>query len=211
KTGIFYFHRGLMSEAEREFRLCLSGFPNNASARKFLGMVLAKQGKNREALPILRSVVNKTKDDIELRLVLAQTLLNLGKKDKALSVLLDSGEKYPEEPNFAINAAILLIKRGDSKKAAACLKKLVAHHPDNLGLKRRAAELYCRIRDWHAARSLLLEEIEKEPNPQALRLLSQVCLNMGRKKEARRYLKKLSTMNIPDQVRQWVESRLKEL
>ena len=67
KTGMFFFKKNWLEEAEKEIRTALSMSPRNPVARKYLGMIFMRKGEYADAIRVLRSVVevfqNKIKNE----------------------------------------------------------------------------------------------------------------------------------------------------
>ncbi|HUU28157.1 MAG TPA: sulfatase-like hydrolase/transferase [archaeon] len=211
KTGVFFFSRDSLPAAEWELHTALAINPNNIKAPVYLGETLYKQKKYQEALRVVRSLIGRTNEEVRVRLLLGKILVDSGKDDQALEQFFKIAEIDPSEPNARINAANLLMIKGDSKTAEFHLQKLLTFHPDNLHFLENVIKLHLQYRNWEAARRLLLEEIKKNPVPRVYFNLSQVCLNLGKKEEARGYLQTLLNENLPPQIHEQVEKQLQEL
>jgi len=211
KTGIFLFKHDSLPAAEQELRTALAMNPNNLKAPIYLGETLYMQKKYQEALWVVQALVGRTNEEVRVRLLLGKILVDSGKDDQALKQFFKIAEIDPSEPNARINAANLLMKKGDSQTAESHLQKLLTYYPDDLFILENVIKLHLQYRNWKAARRLLLEEIKKNPIPRVYFNLSQVCLNLGKKEEARSYLQLLLNKNLPPQIRERVEEQLKEL
>ncbi|HUU29748.1 MAG TPA: sulfatase-like hydrolase/transferase [archaeon] len=211
KTGIFFFFRDSLNEAEREIRKTLAMNPTNPVARKYLGGLLFRQGRHQEAVRVLRSIIDRTDVDAEVRMLLAQSLAALGKKEEALEQLQIVSRMRLKAPDSYFQAAGMLIEMGDFKTADVFSINLLKEHPDQLQVVRQLIGLHCRYENWDTARRLLLHEIANTPSPVAYLLLSRVLAEMGRPDEARRNIEKALSMDRSPRIRAEAEKLLNKL
>ncbi|MBN2289120.1 MAG: sulfatase-like hydrolase/transferase, partial [Candidatus Glassbacteria bacterium] len=210
-TGVFFFNRGSVDRAEREFRTAFFMNPASPEIRKCLGKALVRKGKNEEAARVLRSVVQGNDQDAETSLLLAQSLVALERQAEALELLRGAAAMHFAELKSAYQAAEMLIELGDPETADLLLDRLLQEHSYQLEVLHRIIGIHCRHRNWGPARRFLLEEVARAPGADAYFLLGHVCIMLQRVDEARLYLGKLLTMEIPPQTRRQVEKQLKML
>ena len=209
-AGIFYYLRDDMGRAQEELRFALEMNPVNPEARMYLGFALYRAEKTDEAIRLLRSIIGKTQKDFLVRLVLGQCLEKSNQIQEALEQYRAAADLDPADESASFSAAGLLLRSGDTAGAEKCLDRLLSHYPGNFQLRQTAINMYSNARAWEAARRLLLEVLKYGPDPGAMQTMAQVCLNLGRKDEAKSYYRKLLALDLaPDQRRQ-VEQQLRQ-
>jgi hypothetical protein len=125
-----YFSQGKLEEAEKSYRAAYERDANDEDIRAHLGNCLVRQGKAKEALPLLESVAAKNpKHDYGYTLMtLAETKTALGDVDGALATWKQVLSLY-SYPRARVQYAELLIKKGDYAGARASLTEVINDAP----------------------------------------------------------------------------------
>ena len=208
-TGIFFYINDSLSIAEKEIRAALAMNPNNISARKFLGGILARTNKPLEAVRILRSVVGKTDTDSQVRNTLGLCLARLGREEEAFKQFRQASEIDPSNPKPALNAAQLLLKRNDPAGAEVYFERVLAFTDDSLAMIPKIVNIHLQHGNWAAAEKLLRRELQLAPGAEVLLMLGRICRLQDKVSEARRYLETaLETADNP-RLRRDIEKELK--
>jgi tetratricopeptide (TPR) repeat protein len=117
QLGCLAFSHDNRTLAAEEFRKEIDLDPAFSRAYLYLGLILRRDGKNREALPMLeRAVALEPNLPLPYRaLVVVQ--VNLNHMDAATETLRAAKKRFPSEPAFAAQLAVLLKQMGHSTEA----------------------------------------------------------------------------------------------
>jgi tetratricopeptide (TPR) repeat protein len=117
QLGSLAFSHNDYSRAADEFRKEIDLDPAFGDAYLYLGLTLRRQGKNREAVPVLeRAVALEPSSPLPYR-ALAVVQVNTNAVDAASDTLRMAKTRFPSEPAFAAQLAVLLKQMGRSEEA----------------------------------------------------------------------------------------------
>ena len=125
-----YFSQGKLDQAEASYRAAYERDPKDEDIRAHLGNCLARQGKTKEALPLLESVcAQNPKHDYGYTLMtLAETLTASGEMDRALATWQQVLTLYSYS-RARVQYAGLLIQKKDYAPARKLLEGVIADAP----------------------------------------------------------------------------------
>jgi len=125
-----YFSQGKLDQAEASYRAAYERDPKDEDIRAHLGNCLARQGKTKEALPLLESVcAQNPKHDYGYTLMtLAETLTASGEIDRALATWQQVLTLYSYS-RARVQYAGLLIQKKDYAPARKLLEGVIADAP----------------------------------------------------------------------------------
>ena len=114
------------AEAERHFRNVLTKQPENVIARKFLANVLRKEGKNDEAIALMRRALQSNLHQTETRLHLAEAYVDKKQYPEALTQVSAILKEEPENVRALALAAWLQSHLQKDQDALQTYKKLAS-------------------------------------------------------------------------------------
>jgi tetratricopeptide (TPR) repeat protein len=118
QLGCLAFSHDNRPLATQEFRKEIDLDPAFGDAYLYLGLTLRRDGKNREALPLLqRAVALEPNSPLPYR-ALAVVQVNLNQVQAATETLRVAKGRFPSEPAFAAQLAVLLKQMGRPEEAA---------------------------------------------------------------------------------------------
>ncbi|MGO3932231.1 tetratricopeptide repeat protein [Rhodopseudomonas pseudopalustris] len=129
--GNFLTQRGLMSEAEAEYRAALSLSPQYATAAINLGDLYRQRGRDSEGEIVLRAALAVSPRDAALHHALGLNLTRLKRPDDALGELQRATDLEPEQPRYPYVYAVALHSSGRRAEAMTVLKGALRTHPNN--------------------------------------------------------------------------------
>ncbi len=192
--GIAFYRTGLLEEAAREFRQVLELRPGDVASRTHLALIDLRERRERDAVRLLKRLIEDTGPGYAAFVNLAYALERLGRPDDALLVLDEAERLRPDAAMVALTRGIIHLQCGDVAGAEAGLdlyrERLAAgasppalyyHHAA------LAAALAGRLED--AARRVA-EGLEAHPGSAPLHLLAgQVAERRGDVADAERAYK----------------------
>jgi hypothetical protein len=113
---------GDLKAAETAYREALLRAPGNARVKSALGDALLRQGRLREAIPLLESANH--------RMALAVAYGQAGRLQDSLRVLRALVADQPESPMAWLNLGVTLEQSGDLPGAAAAYREAIRQQPD---------------------------------------------------------------------------------
>ena len=116
-TGSDLLHRGLLDDAEREFRLALQSEPNNQDALAGLGQVQVERGQFSDAVPLLERATKVSSQMVSAFRTLGDAHLALGELDKAAVAYRQAVALAPEDVGLRLSLAHSLNEAGDYGEA----------------------------------------------------------------------------------------------
>ncbi|MCE0522047.1 MAG: tetratricopeptide repeat protein [Methylacidiphilales bacterium] len=130
QLGDIYFSQGNLDQAETSYRAAYARDPNDEDIRAHLGNCLARQGKPKEALPLLEAVcAQNPKHDYGYTLMtLAETQAATGQIEQALATWRQVLSLYGY-PRARVQYAGLLIQKKDYAEARKNLQEVVQDAP----------------------------------------------------------------------------------
>ncbi len=174
--GIAFYRTGLLDDAAREFRLVLELSPGDLDSRVHLALVELRRGHARDAVRLLKRLIEDVGPSYSAFVNLAYALEQLGRLEDALLVLDEAEKLKPDAPGAALARGILLLQAGDTAGAEASL----AAHRERLGEGATPSPLYYHYAALCAAvsgrldeaTSLLEEGVKAHPSSAPLHLLA---------------------------------------
>ncbi|OAN44022.1 hypothetical protein A6A04_09070 [Paramagnetospirillum marisnigri] len=143
-TAIERHKRGLLTEAEAEYRRLLDQFPDFAEAHNALGIALQQQEQVEAAADCFRVAARLKPDYVSARANLGAALLGLGRADEAVEALNAALDLDPANAEIHYNLAWAAQQHGDTESALAGYGRALALNPghaaacNNTGLILRA-------------------------------------------------------------------------
>ena len=129
--GNFLVRRGLLSDAEIEYKAALRLSPQYGPAAINLADLYRQLGRDGEGEGVLRAGILASPRDAGLHHALGLTLTRLKRPNDSLDELRRASELEPERARYAYVYAVALHSGGRSGDAIEALKKSLARHPDD--------------------------------------------------------------------------------
>jgi tetratricopeptide (TPR) repeat protein len=125
ERGVTLYRQGKYSEAQSELAKAVESAPDDARARRYLGLALVEQHKPDEAQGPLNKA-NELDPGGDSKLALARLAIEQKDFDKADSLL---GDANGEEKDYV--RGLLQFNRQQNKEAAASLESYLESHPEH--------------------------------------------------------------------------------
>ena len=122
-TGSDLLKRGLLDDAEREFRLALQSEPNNQDALAGLGQVQVSRGQYSDAVPLLERATRVSSQMVSAFRTLGDAHLALGELDKAAVAYRQAVALAPEDVSLRLALAHSLTEAGDYNEASSVCRQ----------------------------------------------------------------------------------------
>jgi predicted CXXCH cytochrome family protein len=129
--GNFYARRGLVADAEAEYKAGLSLSPQYAPAAINLADLYRQRGREEDAEKVLRRAIESSVRDAGLHHSLGLTLTRQKRPDQALSEFRVASELEPDRPRYAYVYAVALHSSGSIEESIDVLKENLTRHPDD--------------------------------------------------------------------------------
>jgi len=129
--GNFLARRGLLSDAEIEYKAALRLSPQYGPAAINLADLYRQLGRDGEGEGVLRAGIAASPRDAGLHHALGLTLTRLKRPNDSLDELRLASELEPTRARYAYVYAVALHSGGRSGDAIEVLKKSLARHPDD--------------------------------------------------------------------------------
>jgi tetratricopeptide (TPR) repeat protein len=180
---------------------CMDGYAKAYAAGAFdleslsrLSQLLLKAGRNAEAEPVIRSAIERSPDDPDLRLNLAICVISEGRKEEGMKILNEAIVAYGDSPSrlqaLAV-AARTSAELGDIAGSDRYLLALAQAMPDNPtpGLLRHMIAVE---RGWAMAANAAADALAKQyaSSPQVVRTLVSTWYGQGQIAEAKAFLER---------------------
>jgi hypothetical protein len=125
-----YFSQGRLDEAEQSYRAAYARDPNDEDIRAHFGNCLARNGKPKEAVPLLQAVcaLNPKHDYGYTLMSLAETQAATGQTEAALATWRQVLSLYGY-PRARVQYADLLIQKREYAEARKCLEEVINDAP----------------------------------------------------------------------------------
>jgi tetratricopeptide (TPR) repeat protein len=117
------FKDGQTAQALRAYRAATHLLPFVQRPRVNVARCLAKLGRKKEALAILRDAVDKERGEVEYRYRLASLLLSLGKVDEAIAQCELGLQQHPSSRHLEFVLARALQKQGRASEAVKAFER----------------------------------------------------------------------------------------
>src|SRR5262249_21582769 len=129
--GSFYARRGLVAEAEAEYRTALRLSPHYAPAAINLADLLRHLRRDSDGETVLRAALTASPRDAGLHYALGLALTRLKRTEEAIAELRTAAELEPGRARYAYVYAVGLHSTGHVAEAIAVLKESLARHPED--------------------------------------------------------------------------------
>ncbi len=129
--GGFYTGRGLLAEAEVEYRAALRLSRQYVPAAINLADLYRRLGREIEGEAVLRAAIAASPEDAGAHHALGLTLVRLKRPDEALGELRRSAELEPARARYAYVYAVALHSAGRGAEAVTILKESLKQHSDD--------------------------------------------------------------------------------
>lgn len=139
--------------------------PNTYRAYDHLGFSLVKEGRNEEAVAVLRKGIELSPGNFKLHMHLGAALINLGRFEEATLIFQQASAISPENSQAYANLAISCFKMGDVPAGRLAMEQAVALNPGVAGelLKGMGIALLNRNQSGEAL-AVLLQSLAVAPN-----------------------------------------------
>ena len=122
-AGSDLLRRGLLDDAEREFRLALQSEPNNQDALAGLGQVQVQRGQYSDAVPLLERATRVSSQMVSAFRTLGDAHLALGELDKAAVAYRQAVALAPDDVGLRLALAHSLTEAGDYNEAKSVCRQ----------------------------------------------------------------------------------------
>jgi len=129
--GNFYRRRGLVGDAEAQYKAALRLSDRYAPAAINLADLYRQLGRDGDGEGVLRAALVVSPTDAGLHHALGLALARLKRLDEALSELRRAVELEPDRARYAYVYAVALHSAGRRDEAMTILKESLERHPDN--------------------------------------------------------------------------------
>jgi len=128
--GSFDAKRGLLTDAESEYKAALALSPQYTPATTNLADLYRRLNRDSDGERVLRAAIALSERDASLHHALGLTLVRQKRYDEALEELRKAAADDPAQPRFAYVYAVALHSAGHRPEALTVLKDILARRPD---------------------------------------------------------------------------------
>ena len=128
--GSFDAKRGLLADAESEFKAALALNPQYIPAATNLADLYRQINRDNDGEQVLRAAIATSAGDASLHHALGLALVRQKRYDEALEELRKATEDDPAQPRFAYVYAVALHSAGHAVEALTVLKNILIRRPD---------------------------------------------------------------------------------
>ena len=196
-----YFYGGMAfsqaqdwSGAVAEFKEAVRLDPDNPKYITSHANALARTGEHGLARAALKSLGKGPWQQLDPRLawLLGDTYYQIGEHDQALEVLDFLAEHDPENTNVDLMRGQIHLLKGDHERARMSAERGIQKQPDNNGSTYSLlGTARYQLEDRPGAKEAFLKAVDQDPtNPDHLRRLGALCLEMGKYEQAIKYLER---------------------
>jgi tetratricopeptide (TPR) repeat protein len=129
--GSFDMKRGLLTEAESEYKAALALSPQYTPAATNLADLYRQLNRDSDGERVLRAALATSAGDASLHHALGLALVRQKRYDEALAELGKAAEEDPGQPRFAYVYAVALHSTGRPLEALTVLKNILVRRPDD--------------------------------------------------------------------------------
>jgi predicted CXXCH cytochrome family protein len=129
--GSFDMKRGLLTEAESEYKAALALSPQYTPAATNLADLYRQLNRDSDGEQVLRAAIATSAGDASLHHALGLALVRQKRYDEALAELGKAAEQDPGQPRFAYVYAVALHSAGRPVEALTVLKNVLVRRPDD--------------------------------------------------------------------------------
>jgi tetratricopeptide (TPR) repeat protein len=189
------YEAGQFEAAADAFTRALAAAPGSAAAHAGLGILLAREGRDPEAVDHLRAAFAQAPDDRSIRTALLGVLLRLGRHDEAIDALGAASSVDPDDEDLVVGLAILLAGRARYGDAVALLEAANRRFPDRSPTATTLARLLASsperaVRDGPRALELAGAVYAASPTPAHAETMALALAELGRCAEARAWMQR---------------------
>ncbi len=166
--GTFLAQRGLVAEAQAEYKAALRLSPQFTPAAVNLADLYRQLGRDADSEQLLRAALADFPKDADVHHALGLTLVRLNRFDEALAELRQAAELAPDQARYAYAYAIALHSAGRAGDAIAVLQASLARHPHDRDTLLALTTLSRDSRDLVAALDYAERLLRLTPNDQDL-------------------------------------------
>ena len=191
----FYIRSGQYDEAQRQLEalLAINDKENNGNAFMLIAGLLGRQQDKQAALEVMQRLVDTRPDDPNALVALSHLAVRAGVLDQAEQAIKRVVELEPDRVDANIQLARILSMRGKSEEALKLLTAAVKNNPTDTGLRTIYARSLADNKQLDKAYAQFKIIDKQTPDePENLRLLGMVALELSRLDEADRYFLRLN-------------------
>lgn len=167
--------------AETAFRMILEIEPKNSDAMHNLGVILMRQGRSSESIPILSGALEYTPNDPRTLVALGSALSDNGDYPEALEYLERAANISPGSFKVLMNLVTCQVRAGEFEAAEKTLKDLLEADPFNLKAIEAKEIVEKQKKSWNMVQKIRhrLDEGDN-PSPEDLESAFLASLQQGR-------------------------------
>ena len=179
--------RGVLQDAERDYRGVLAVSPSHPDAIHFLGLLLHQRGDSAAALPLMEKALILEPGNHQYRSNLAGVLNQIGRPGDAELLYKEALALKPDHLDSLINLALLYAAKGDHPQALAVFGAALALDPRNYAVWfGRAQSLQQLARAKEALAAYRNAASVAAQDPERLQVLGVALREAGEFEEAQR-------------------------
>ncbi|MET0081746.1 MAG: XrtA/PEP-CTERM system TPR-repeat protein PrsT [Sedimenticola sp.] len=187
QLGAVHFQAGNMEQAAKTLSpLAYGAGPTAFHAGKLLATIRLRQGDPVSSEELIRPLVSKKPEDIELLNILSSALLGQGRIDEAVDVLQKIAAVEPDSAQAKINLGVGLIKGGQVEAGYKALEDAIDLNPESS--QADFLLIYSKLQNQELDKAQQAAEAfakRQADNPQAQNLLGATYLDKGMRPQAR--------------------------
>jgi tetratricopeptide (TPR) repeat protein len=151
-------------EAERYINRIIKQFPNNISYRIDKGIIIQRQGNNKDADKYFSEVINEVKKDQNRTRVIAQNFLNYQMTELAAEVYKESRKAHGNPYLYALEMAYVYRIMNKTDLVINEYLNFVDQNPGNINyVKNSLQNLLTTEEDLNALENLLIDKVQSNP------------------------------------------------
>ncbi len=186
-------------EALKFWKMALSIDPNDPSLLASIADVYSKQGNYSKARDYYFRAADNDPEYYLYIFEIGNTFYQEGIFDKALVSYYKAMDLSPGNPVILFSLGKIFMLMGFINEALANLEEVRRTNPSYPGLNLLLGNIYSNLDDHEQAFYYYVREIEANPNDiEAYKQLGLHCLEIGRKNEARKYLRRAKEVDPED-------------
>ena len=145
QLGDIYFQEGKLEEAEKAYRAAVERDSSDPDFRAHLGQCLLRQGRAKEAVPLLENVARENPEHEygHTLMAYAEALSKLGQKNEAIA----AWERVLANHGYArarVQVSELYLERGDKELARKQLTELLADEAHGPGFQKKRDKVWVK-------------------------------------------------------------------
>ena len=124
-------HAGLYRDPGTFFTHVIAHNPQARHAHSNLGIYLAAEGRDREAIAVFQTAIEQQPEDAGLLVRVGALLENQGRHEEAIVRLREALRLNPQHRDAMRNLAVVLINQMRYAEGLAAAQQVIAHYPDD--------------------------------------------------------------------------------